>query len=105
MIRNTLGLADDAPITNADAAAASVLLTQVRQVDVGACFATASAVNVQRNKPEQFLADMSEMFSKGKLTRTIEHPPGTTITIEAQVSRDMVGRKVDVTRQNTATCT
>ena len=102
LIRNTLGLADDAAITDAEAkrAAVAALLAQLRQVDVGSCFATAQAVRVQRNKPEQFLADMAEMLSTGKLKREIESPPGTKVIIEGQLSRDMVGRKVDVARQN-----
>lgn len=105
LIRNTLGLADDAKIGDVEAkqAAVAALLAQVRQVDVGSCFATASAVRVQRNKPEQFLADIADMLSTGKLTRSIEHPAGsgTMVTIDVPIARDMVGRKVDVTRKDT----
>ena len=102
LIRNSLGLAADAKITDVEArrAAMAALLAQVRQVDVGSCFATASAVRVQRNNPAQFLADMAAMFSTGKLTRVIESPLGTQKTIEVPISRDMVDRKVDVARKN-----
>lgn len=102
LIRNSLGLAPDAELTDADAkrAAMAALLTQVRQGAVGSCFATASAVRVQRNKPEQFLADMAAMLSTGMLKREIESPPGTKLQIEVPISREMVGRKVDVKRND-----
>ncbi len=101
LIRTSLGLAPDAVLTDADAkrAAAAALLTQMRQGDVGSCFATASAIRVQRNKPQQFLADMAQILSTGKLTREIESPPGTKLKIEVPISREMIGRKVDVQRK------
>ncbi len=103
LIRNVLGLADDAPIGDAEAkrAAMAALLSQARQGAVGSCFATASAVRLQRNRPEQVLGDMKEMFATGRLTREIEHPPGTKLRIEVPIARDMVDRKLDVNRQGT----
>ena len=75
LIRLTLGLPPDEEITDAHArqAALSGLMFQARQGAVGSCFATATACMVQRNRPEQFLDDIQDLFSSGKLVRQVRN--------------------------------
>jgi len=73
MIRATLGLAPDAPITDAHAkqAALSALTAELRQQDVGSCYGTSIAIRVHDRQPGQFLDDMNAIMTKGSLSRTI----------------------------------
>ena len=53
----------------------SALLTPLRQ-SVGSCFATAPAILIQREQPENFLNDLLQIMTRGKLSRTfggVEH--------------------------------
>ncbi|MFV0340501.1 MAG: hypothetical protein ACK5MA_07775, partial [Parachlamydiaceae bacterium] len=70
VIRHTLLLHENSGITDALArkAALSALLCQLRQ-NVGSCFATAPAIIVQKEQPEQFLKDIDELLSTGRLKR------------------------------------
>lgn len=70
VIRQTLMLSDNIGITDAMArkAALTALLCQLRQ-NVGSCFATAPAIIVQKEQPEQFLRDLDELLSTGRLKR------------------------------------
>ncbi len=87
MIRATLGLDPDVDVTAAHAkqAAVATLLSQVRQGGVGSCFATATAVEVQRTRPDKLLEDLKELFSTGGLTRTLD---GETIRVD--LNEDML---------------
>lgn len=73
IIRETLFLEDNHAITNVEArqAALSALLTFLRQ-SVGSCFATAPAIIVHQEQPIQFLDDISELFSSGRLKRVVD---------------------------------
>jgi hypothetical protein len=84
LIRETLFLADGISITplHARQAALSSLLCSLRQ-NVGSCFATAPAILIQQEQPLQFLADIAELFSKGRLIRTFE---GIEYTVPLSVS-------------------
>lgn len=70
VIRQTLMLPDNIGITDTMArkAALSALLCQLRQ-NVGSCFATAPAIIVQKEQPDQFLRDLDELLSTGRLKR------------------------------------
>lgn len=71
IIRDTLELPEHAPITDAHArqAVLSAWLCYLRQ-NVGSCFATAPAIIVHDEQPVQFLNDLNELLSTGRLKRT-----------------------------------
>lgn len=71
IVRDTLGLPKGHSITDADArrAALSAWLCYLRQ-NVGSCFATAPAIIVHDEQPEQFLKDLGEILGTGRLKRT-----------------------------------
>lgn len=71
LIRDTLQLHPNASITDAHAkrAALSAWICFLRQ-NVGSCFATAPAIIVHSEQPEQFLQDLAELLSTGRLKRT-----------------------------------
>jgi hypothetical protein len=71
MVRATLGLPVDVEVTEVHArqAAISALLSQLRQNDVGSCFATAIAIEAQAKKPDVFLEDMKNLLETGKIVR------------------------------------
>jgi len=73
IIRNTLQLPENAPITDAHArrAALSAWLCTLRQ-SIGSCFATAPAIIIHDEQPEQLLKDLNELLSTGRLKRTYE---------------------------------
>jgi hypothetical protein len=94
MIRATLGMPVGAPISKAHAqqAAVAALLTQLRQTDVGSCFATAMAIQAQQKQPGVLLDDFKTMFATGKVTRTSKGK-----TIEVPLSPDMSTSDLDKT--------
>lgn len=61
----------EGPLTERDIkwAVLSALFTPLRQ-SVGSCFATAPAILVHEEQPTQFLKDLLDLFTKGRLTRT-----------------------------------
>lgn len=71
IIRETLDLAPNTPVTDTHArrAALSALFCYLRQ-NVGSCFATAPAIIVHNQMPEQFLTDINELMNTGRLKRT-----------------------------------
>ena len=71
VIRDTLALAPNSMVTDADAkrAVLSAWLCYLRQ-NVGSCFATAPAIIVHDEQPEQMLMDMLEILGTGRLKRT-----------------------------------
>ncbi len=71
IISDTLQLPEKTPITDAHAkrAALSALLCYLRQ-NVGSCFATAPCIVVHDEQPVQFLTDLNELLSTGRLKRT-----------------------------------
>jgi len=71
IIRDTLLLPANTVVTDAHTkrAVLSAWLCMLRQ-NVGSCFATAPAILVQKEQPEQFLKDISELFNTGRLKRT-----------------------------------
>lgn len=73
IIRDTLQLPPNTPITDAYArrAALAAWLCYLRQ-NIGSCFATAPAEIIHDEQPEQFLTDLDELLSTGRLKRTFE---------------------------------
>lgn len=71
MIRDTLQLPTNAVITDAHArrAAFSAWMCYLRQ-SIGSCFATAPAIIVHDEQPEQMLIDINELMGTGRLKRT-----------------------------------
>lgn len=73
VIRDTLTLPENTSITDAHTrrAVLSAWLCYLRQ-NVGSCFATAPAILVHGEQPAQFLKDINEILSTGRLRRTYE---------------------------------
>ncbi len=71
IIRDTLQIDAKTTITNTETrrAVLSAWLCMLRQ-NVGSCFATAPAIIVHEEQPEQFLSDIDELLSTGRLRRT-----------------------------------
>ena len=71
IISDTLLLPPNTPITDAHArrAALAAWMCLLRQ-NVGSCFATAPAIIVQNEQPQQFLKDIAEILGTGRLKRT-----------------------------------
>lgn len=71
IVRYTLDLPQSTAITDAHTRRAllSAWMGFLRQ-NVGSCFATAPAIFVHNEQPHQFLEDVSEMLSTGRLKRT-----------------------------------
>lgn len=71
IIRDTLGLPHNTPINDAltRRAVLSAWMCYLRQ-NVGSCFATAPAIIVHDEQPIQFLKDLNELLSTGRLKRT-----------------------------------
>lgn len=71
LIRSTLQLAPSVPITDAHArrAVLSALMCTLRQ-SIGSCFATAPSILVHDEQPEQFLSDIQDLLSIGRIKRT-----------------------------------
>lgn len=71
IIRDTLQLPANTPLTEAHArrAVLSAWMCLLRQ-NVGSCFATAPAIIIQSDQPEQFLKDIAELLNTGRLKRT-----------------------------------
>ena len=70
-------------------AATAALFTEIRQVEVGSCFGTAIAIQVQKNKPETLIKDMEDLFSKGKITRKFTRN-GKETTVEIPLNPDII---------------
>lgn len=71
LIRDTLQLPPHISITDAHARRAALAAWScfLRQ-NVGSCFATAPAIIVHEEQPEQFLIDLAELLGTGRLKRT-----------------------------------
>src|SRR5262249_38617142 len=71
IIRDTLNLKSNVPISDAHArrAALAAWLTYLRQ-SVGSCFATAPAILIQQTMAHQFLKDLNELVNTGRFKRT-----------------------------------
>lgn len=71
IIRDTLQLPHNTVVTDAHArrAALSAWMCYLRQ-SVGSCFATAPAIIVHDDQPEQMLIDINELMGTGRLKRT-----------------------------------
>lgn len=70
VIRDTLQLAPDSPLTDADArrAALAAWLCYLRQ-NVGSCFATAPAIIIHDEQPHLLLKDLSGLLATGRLQK------------------------------------
>lgn len=70
LIRETLLMRTTEIVTDVHArrAVLSALLTKLRQ-NVGSCFATAPAILIQQEQPDQFLSDMVQLLGTGRLKR------------------------------------
>lgn len=73
VIRETLQISENVPVTDAHArrAVLSAWLCTLKQ-SIGSCFATAPAILIHDEQPEQFLKDINELLSTGRLKRTYE---------------------------------
>lgn len=71
IIRDTLQLPEGTIVTDAHTrrAVISAMMCFLRQ-NVGSCFATAPAIIVHDEQPEQFLKDIEELLGTGRLKRT-----------------------------------
>jgi hypothetical protein len=71
IIRDTLQLPPNTIITDAHArrAVLSAWMCYLRQ-NVGSCFATAPAILIHAEQPQQFFADINELLGTGRLKRT-----------------------------------
>lgn len=71
MIRDTLQLPSSVAITDAHARRASLAawMCYLRQ-NIGSCFATAPAIIVHDEQPDQFLIDIKEVLNTGRIKRT-----------------------------------
>jgi hypothetical protein len=88
MIRSTLGLPAGEEVTEVHArkAALSAMFAELRQSDVGSCFATSTAIRVHDGDPGRFLNDMKELIETGKMTRDVKLADGTTRHVEVPIS-------------------
>ncbi|MBX3718334.1 MAG: hypothetical protein KF898_01645 [Parachlamydiales bacterium] len=70
IVRQSLGLYQHNGLTDAQIriAVLSALLTPLRQ-NVGSCFATAPAIFIQREQPQNLLEDLHQLLTLGKLKR------------------------------------
>lgn len=84
VIRDTLQLPANTIITDAHArrAALSAYLCFLRQ-NIGSCFATAPAIIIHDEQPEQFFVDINDLLSTGRLKRTFG---GVEYTVPLSVS-------------------
>ncbi len=73
LIRETVFLKATEAITDFHAkwAVLSALFTKLRQ-NVGSCFATAPAILIQQQQPEQFVSDMVQILGTGRLSRIVD---------------------------------
>jgi hypothetical protein len=100
MIRSTLGLAVNEEVTEVHArkAALAAMFAELRQSDVGSCFATSTAIRVHDSDPERFLSDMKELIETGKMIRDVKLADGTIkhveVPVSTAVSRASLERKV-----------
>ncbi len=87
MVSATLGLPADAQVTAAQArqAALASLMAELRQKDVGSCFATQVAINIHDTDPKRYLKDVSDMISNGAITRQVGGKTAT-FPIETRMS-------------------
>jgi len=72
LIRDTIGIEGDQIISDRDlrVAVLAACLFPIRQ-NVGSCFATAPAILIQKEQPENLLADLYDLLTLGKMNRTI----------------------------------
>lgn len=70
LVRKTLGLAKDAPVTAKEArlAALTAFLTPIDQGEVGSCFTTAPARRFREEKPDKALEQFAKMVTTGKFS-------------------------------------
>ena len=71
IIRDSLALPPNTSITDAHARRAALAAwTCLLRQNVGSCFATAPAIVVQSEQPQQFLKDIADILGTGRLKRT-----------------------------------
>lgn len=80
MVCATLGLEAGSDVSAAQARQAALcsLMAELRQKDVGSCFATQVAINIHDTDPKRYLQDISDMLSKGVISRVVN---GETVEI------------------------
>ena len=73
LVRHSLGIYQANGLTEAHIriAVLSALLTPLRQ-NVGSCFATAPAIFIQRQEPENLMDDLYQLLTLGKLKRVFD---------------------------------
>lgn len=71
MLRATLGKKSGEDLSPADVkkAVLSAMLAALRQMDVGSCFATVTAIRVHDKQQDRMLKDMTEMLTTGAIAR------------------------------------
>jgi hypothetical protein len=96
MIRASLGLAPGDEVTEAHArkAALSAMLAEMRQSDVGSCYATGTAIRVHDSDPGRMLDDLKEMIETGKLTRNVQQG-GKVVRLEVPVTTPVSTTSLD----------
>ena len=101
LVRATLGLPPDVVVTEVHARQAAVcgLLSQLRQSDVGSCFATSVAIEAQDKNPKLFLADMKTMLTEGCIKRTVDGKEVKT-PINQDMSTSSLGKVVGVPKDD-----
>ena len=74
MVRSSLGLPANADVSAAQTrqAVLAAYMAELRQKDVGSCFATQVAIDQQNSHPERFMKDMADLMETGVLVRTVD---------------------------------
>lgn len=89
MVRVTLGLRSDEPITEVHArmAALSALLAPLRQGFVGSCFATSQAIRLHDHRPAEMLADLKSLIEEGHLAFNVPDGAGQVKAVQVPLNR------------------
>ncbi len=93
LVRDTLGLEDSTKLENKHVrrAVLSASLSILRQ-NIGSCFATAPAILIHETHPNQFLKDMEDLLSTGRLRRIFG---GIEYTVPLSLSRGLIKKVTD----------
>src|SRR5207344_1643111 len=95
MLRATLGKKGGDALSPAEVkkAVLSAMLAELRQMDVGSCFATLTACRVHDQQQDRMLQDMTEMLSTGAITRTAGGLP-VKAAVQPRMSDAVLGTKL-----------
>lgn len=84
LVRQTLGLPEDAPVTAAEArlAVLTAFLTPIDQGEVGSCFTTAPARRFREEKPDKAMEQFVAMVTTGKF----KDPDGNEVPVVTRLN-------------------